>query len=147
MSAKWNVLQICGAGEGAQWFIDQVRELRERGHNIGIIVPNAGSVYKTLTAERFEVEVIPFRGFKPRDWIRLARAQTKLAHRLNDPTLDIVHAHLLKAVVASRLAIRNSNRPALVSQMPGIVHLESRALKAIDRATMRWDSALVASCN
>ena len=75
------------------------------------------------------------------------QAQTRLSRRIKNPSVDIVHAHLLKTVVVARLAVRNAHRPALVSQMPGTVHFESPILSAIDRVTMHWDSALVASCN
>jgi glycosyltransferase involved in cell wall biosynthesis len=143
---SWNILQISGAAEGGSWFVDQVTELRARGHRVHAVVPGTGSVERGLRAAGVPTSVVPFRGYHPRDAVRLLRAQLAVDRMVRRGGFDIVHAHLLKTIVVSRLAVRGRRRPALVSQMPGVVHLQSRPLAAIDRWTMRRDDLLVASC-
>ena len=59
---------------------------------------------------------------------------------------DVIHAHLLKAVVSNRLASLGY-RPALrVNQLPGVLHLHSPLLRWADRLTLFRDDIVVGSC-
>jgi glycosyltransferase involved in cell wall biosynthesis len=140
------ILQVCGTGEGGRWFLDQVVELVARGHDVEAVVPAAGTLERTLKGHGVRVHVIPFRGYRPQAWARLMRAQRDLDRLIHRGGFDIVHAHLLKAVVSARLSCVLRPHPPLVSQVTGLVHLESAPLNLIDRLTSPCDDALVASC-
>lgn len=144
MSLK--ILQVCGTAEGGRWFLDQVTELLQRGHEVDVVLPAQGSLVDAFASIGVSVHVIPFRGYKPQDWPRLWRAQRRLSRLIRRGGYDVVHAHLLKSVVSARIACAVGTHPPLVSQVAGVVHLESLPLNLIDRVTSRFDSALVASC-
>lgn len=62
---------------------------------------------------------------------------------------DVVHSHLIKSIVMCRLGFmgrRRSRRPKLVSQIPGVVHLQAGWLRRIDRVTLWLDDVTVGSC-
>lgn len=111
------------------------------------MVTGEGPLADSLRAHGVQVEVIPFRGWHPRSWTRVLRSQVRLSRLISEGSFDLVHAHLLKSIVVARVALwRRPRRPPLVSQFPGIVHLEMTPLRWIDRLTMRRDAVLVASC-
>lgn len=143
---SWKILQVSGAAEGGSWFVDQLIGLRDRGHRVHAVVPSPGSVEEALRRTGIPVEIIPFRGYRIQDGKRLIGAQRRLGTLIRRGDFDIVHAHLLKSMVVSRLAARGRSAPVVISHVPGVVHLQSRLLAAIDRSTMRWDHALIGSC-
>lgn len=140
------ILQICGTAEGGRWFLDQVVELSARGHDVETVLPGSGTLERALTAQGVRVHLIPFRGYRPQALLRLLRAQRDLDRLIHRGGFDVVHAHLLKSVVSARLSCAGRRHPALVSQVTGLVHLESAPLNLIDRLTSPFDDALVASC-
>ncbi|WP_147916078.1 glycosyltransferase family 4 protein [Ruania zhangjianzhongii] len=140
------VLQVCGSADGASWFVDQVTELERRGYQIEAVVPGDGTVKERLTRTGTRVHVIPFRGYHPKDLRRLIRAYRDLSALIRNGSWDIVHAHLFKSFILARVILRGRRAPRLVTQVAGTVHLQSRPLAAIDRATLRWDTILVGSC-
>ncbi|GAB2614377.1 glycosyltransferase family 4 protein [Pseudactinotalea suaedae] len=140
------LLQVCGSADGASWFVDQVTELARRGYHIDVVVPGEGSVKQRLTESGISVHIIPFRGYHPREWRRHVRAFRDLRTLMRDGSWDIVHAHLFKSFILARMILRGRRSPRLVTQVAGTVHLQSRPLAAIDRATLRWDTILVGSC-
>lgn len=140
-----SILQVSGTADGGSWFVDQVAELSRRGHRVEAVVPGPGSVANRLHALSIPVHEIPFRGYRPRDLPRVLRGTNKLRQLAMSGRFDIVHSHLIKASVLCRVALRGRG-PALVSQVPGVVHLANRSLRWADRVTMRWDDILLASC-
>lgn len=140
------ILHICGTAEGGRWLLDQVVELAARGHEVEIVVPGTGTLTETLTERGFTVHVIPFRGYRPAAWGRLAKAQLTLTRLIRRGGFDVIHAHLFKSIVSARVACAIGSSPPLVSQIAGVVHLESKPLNAIDLLTSTFDDALVASC-
>ena len=143
--ANLKILQVCGASEGGSWFIDQVTALVARGYEVVVVTPGAGSVSRRLRAQGLTVHEIPFRGYRPTSLPTVLRAVREIRRISRSGGFDLVHAHLLKASVVCRVALRGQG-PRLVSQAPSIMHLENRWLRWIDRLTMRWDGLLLASC-
>ncbi len=104
-----------------------------------------GSAMRTLRDHDVPVHVLPFRGYRPIDLPRVSRESWRLRALIDTGHFDIVHSHLLKSSVLCRLAAWNAP-VRLVTQVPGVVHLASPALRMIDVATMRRDDLLLASC-
>ncbi|WP_168217930.1 glycosyltransferase [Occultella kanbiaonis] len=142
----YRILQISGTATGGGWFVDQVSELARRGHQVETVVTGDGPLKDRLETLGVKVHVIPFRGYRPGELWRVWRAYRHLAKLIRDGEFDVVHAHLYKTIIVCRTILRGRARPALISQVAGTVHLQSPVLSAIDRATMRWDTTLVASC-
>lgn len=136
---------MAGLTEGGRWFTDQVVELIRRGHHVEAVVAGPGTAMSTLRDSNVPVHVLPFRGYRPADLPRVARESWHLRSLIRDGKFDIVHSHLLKSSVLCRVAAWNLP-VRVITQVPGVVHLASPALRAIDVATMRRDDLLLASC-
>lgn len=119
--------------------------LVSRGHEVRVVVPGEGSLSDELRADGIEVDIIPFRGFSILGIIRSVRAVFDIRRIANGYRPDIVHAHLLKAAVVSRIATMWLRRIKMVSQIPGVVHLEMPLLKLIERLTIRADDLTLVS--
>ncbi|GAB3880316.1 hypothetical protein GCM10028802_23880 [Terrabacter terrigena] len=142
------VLQICGTAEGGSWFTSQVKELVKRGYVIEAVVPGEGPVAEAMRALDVPVHVIPFRGYRPRDFRRHVNAYRAMRALVRSGRFDVVHAHLLKSYFLARLITHRSKRmPGLVSQVPGNAHLEMPALRAVERLTVPLDGITAVSCS
>ena len=70
---------------------------------------------------------------------RIAAAEIRLLRLVRAFQPDVIHAHLLKAVLSCRFAAAGY-RPALrVTQVPRTVHLRSPLLRTADRFTLFRD--------
>jgi len=77
---------------------------------------------------------------------RITAAELRLLQLVRSFQPDVIHAHLLKAVLSCRLASL-AYRPALrVNQLPGTLHLHSPLLRLIDKLTLFRDDVVVGSC-
>jgi glycosyltransferase involved in cell wall biosynthesis len=145
-SRPLRVLQVTTMPVGAEWFFDQVTGLAELGHTVCAVFPETGPLVGRLRSAGVRVEIIPFHGKHPRHLARIAAAEWRLMRLMRSFRPDVIHAHLLKAAVSSRLASLGY-RPALrVNQLPGVLHLHSPLLRWADRLTLFRDDIVVGSC-
>lgn len=145
-SRPLRILQVTTMAVGAEWFFDQVTGLAGLGHTVCAIFPESGPLVGRLRTAGIRVEIIPFQGKHPRQLARIAAAEWRLMRLMRSFRPDVIHAHLLKAVVSSRLASL-CYRPALrVNQLPGVLHLHSPLLRWTDRLTLFRDDIVVGSC-
>jgi glycosyltransferase involved in cell wall biosynthesis len=145
-SRPLRVLQVTTMPVGAEWFFDQVTGLAGLGHTVCAVFPETGPLVGRLRSAGIRVEVIPFQGKHPRHLARIAAAEWRLMRLMRSFRPDVIHAHLLKAAVSSRLASLGY-RPALrVNQLPGVLHLHSPLLRWADRLTLFRDDIVVGSC-
>lgn len=110
------------------------------------MTPGEGDLTDRLRAHGFATHIVPFRGYRATDLPRIAAALMRLRRLARQGDFDLVHAHLLKAIVMCRLALVGRSNPKLVSQVPGVVHLDMRLLRGIDVHTLRKDDLTVCSC-
>ncbi|RKN45477.1 glycosyltransferase family 4 protein [Micromonospora endolithica] len=140
------ILQVTTTPTGGDWFLDQVTGLRQRGHEVQAVVPSEGPLTTRLRAARIPTEIVPLAGWHPHKLPRVAAAELRLVRLIRRFRPDVVHAHLLKANVACRLASLLAGRPLHVNQVTGINHLHSPVLRRIDLATLSRADVLIASC-
>jgi glycosyltransferase involved in cell wall biosynthesis len=140
------ILQVTATAAGGAWFRDQVTGLAALGHTVRAVVPAEGPLTEQLRAAGVPVSVVPFGGSRLVQLPRIAAAEARLARLARAFGPDVIHAHLLKAVISGRLA-GLAARPALrVSQLPGTVHLRSPLLRWLDVATLAADDLVIGSC-
>jgi glycosyltransferase involved in cell wall biosynthesis len=145
-SRPLRVLQLTTMPVGAEWFFDQVTGLARLGHTVCAVFPETGPLAGRLRSAGIRVEIIPFQGKHPSHLARIAAAEWRLMRLMRSFRPDVIHAHLLKAAVSSRLASLGY-RPALrVNQLPGVLHLHSPLLRWADRLTLFRDDIVVGSC-
>lgn len=140
------VLQVTTTSVGADWFYDQVTGLARLGHTVRAVLPVGGPVADRLRAAGVAVDLIPFHGKRPGQLARIAAAELRLLRLVREFRPDVIHSHLLKAMLSCRLAAAGY-RPALrVTQVPGTIHLHSPLLRWLDRATLPREDVVIGSC-
>lgn len=145
-SRRLRILQIVGTDTGGAWFFDQVSSLVDRGYDIVAVVPGNGPLTKRLKDHGIATTVIPFKGFGFQDLMRVGHAQLSLIKLVRRFKPDIIHSHLLKAIIMGRLAGTLGRTPIQISQIPGTVHLDIKWLRLIDRMTLPLDDLVIGSC-
>jgi len=140
------ILQVSATYVGAEWFYDQVTGLARRGHTVHAVLPGGGPLAERLRAAGIPVEIIPFKGQRPHQLLRVGAAEARLLRLVRAFGPDVIHAHSLKAALCCRLAALR-HRPAVrVTQWPSITHLHSPWLAWPDLRTMHRDDVVVGSC-
>ena len=140
------ILQVANAESDGEWFYDQVTGLAKLGHDVHIVLPGSGPLSKRLRSAGMKVHIVPFMGKRLCQLPRIAVAEWRLLRLVSLLRPDVIHAHLLKAVLSCRFAALGY-RPALrVTQMPGTVHLHSPMLRWPDRLTVFRDDIVIGTC-
>ncbi|MFI7577236.1 glycosyltransferase family 4 protein [Micromonospora sp. NPDC049497] len=140
------VLQVTTTPDGGSWFHDQVVGLTRRGHHVRAVVPAEGSLATRLRSAGVPTEIVPLCGWRPRQLPRVAAAELRLVRLIREFRPDVVHAHLLKANVACRIASLAGGSNLHINQVTGINHLRSPILRRIDLATLSRADVLIGSC-
>lgn len=144
MDRPLKLMHLVGTATGGEWFLRQVSELHDRGHEVLAVVPDSGSVHTGLERAGIPTRIVRFKGSRIGDLPRIAAAQVSLIGLVRSFRPDIVHAHLFKAILMGRIAARLGGSQ-LVSQWPGDVHFDAPLLHSLDRVTLRLDTATLAS--
>jgi len=141
------VLQVAGTSVGGDWFHDQVTGLAARGHLVRAVLPGDGPLAGRLRASGIDVEIIPF-GLTRRfgEIRRVVAAELRLLRCVRAFRPDVIHAHLIRAVLACRLASVADRRALRITQAPGKPSLLSPRLRWLDRRTLFRDDLVVGSC-
>ena len=110
------------------------------------MLPGHGALADRLLEAGIGVEIIPFKGRRLRHQPRIIAAELQLARFIRSFQPDIIHAHLLKAVLCCRLAAIGYPKALRVAQLPGMVHLHSCSFRLLDRWTLSRDDLIIGSC-
>ena len=140
------VLQVTATSVGGAWFYDQVTGLARLGHSVLAVLPGAGPLHDRLRAAGIPVEIISFQGKRLSQLPRVTVAELRLLRLVRAFRPDVIHAHLLKAVMSCRLAALGYSSALRVSQLPGTVHLHSPLLRWLDCSTLSRDDVVIGSC-
>jgi glycosyltransferase involved in cell wall biosynthesis len=140
------VLQIVATPVGGDWFYHQVTGLARLGDTVQTVLPADGPLAGRLRDAGIDVEIIPFQGKEIRHQVRVAAAELRLARFIRSFEPDVIHAHLLKAILSCRLAGSFYPKALRVAQVAGSVHLHSPLLRRLDQWTLWRDDLLIGSC-
>jgi len=141
------VLQVVGTSVGGDWFHDQVTGLAGLGHIVRAVLPGDGPLADRLRTSGIDVEIIPF-GLTRRltEVRRLTSAELRLLRLVRAFRPDVIHAHLIAAVLACRVASASHRQALRVSQAPGKFSLHNPRLRWLDRRTLFRDDVVIGSC-
>jgi glycosyltransferase involved in cell wall biosynthesis len=145
-SRPLRVLQIVATPVGGDWFYQQVTGLTRLGNTVQVVLPGDGPLADRLRDAGIDVEIIPFKGKEIRHQPRVAAAELRLARFIRSFQPDVIHAHLLKAILCCRLAAGFYPKALRVAQLPGSVHLHSRLYRLLDQWTLSRDDLIIGSC-
>ena len=140
------ILQVTATPVGGAWFYDQVTGLTRLGHTVCAVLPGDGPLARRLLGAGIRVEIVPFRGRRIHQLPRVTAAELGLLKLVRAFRPDVIHAHLLKAVLSARLAALGYPPALRVSQLPGTVHLHSPLLRWLDQVTLSRDDVVIGSC-
>lgn len=142
------ILQITSTAVGGSWFHDQVQGLARLGNEVCAVLPREGPLAERLRAiDGVRVEIIPFGlSRRLRQWPGIIRGQWRLTRFVRQYRPDVVHAHLIIAMLAARAASVCYRRAVMVSQVPGLVHLRMAPFRILDRISLRRDDLVLGSC-
>jgi len=139
-------MQVVATHIGGDWFFDQVTGLARLGHDVRAVVPGEGPLTAKLRAAGIPLDIIPFSGKKIRQLPRISVAEIQLMRLIRAHQPEVIHSHLIKAMLACRMATVGYRGGIVVSQVPGTVHLRSRAVRWMDQVTLRRDDVVLGSC-
>ena len=145
-SRPLRVLQVVATPVGGDWFYRQVTELSRLGNTVQVVLPGDGPLADRLRDAGIGVEIIPFKGKEIRHQARVVAAELRLARFIRSFQPDVIHAHLLKAILSCRLAASFYPQALRVAQVPGSVHLHSRLYRRLDKWTLSRDDLIIGSC-
>ncbi|WP_354637087.1 glycosyltransferase family 4 protein [Kitasatospora camelliae] len=142
------ILQITSTAVGGSWFHDQVRGLAGLGHEVCAVLPREGPLADRLRGiGGVRVEIIPFGlSRRIRQLPGLLRAQWRLTRFVREYRPDVIHSHLIIAVLAGRVASAGWRPALVVSQVPGLVHLRMAPFRILDRLSLHRDDLVLGSC-
>ena len=140
------ILQVTATSVGGDWFLDQVTGLARLGHTVHTVLPREGPLPGRLRDAGIPVEIVSFQGKRVQQVPRVTAAELRLLRLVRAFRPDVIHAHLLKAVLSCRLAALGYRHALRVSQVPGTVHLHSPLLRWLDQATLSRDDVVIGSC-
>ncbi|WP_424936878.1 MULTISPECIES: glycosyltransferase family 4 protein [Bacteria] len=138
---------VLKTGAGGMWILPQIAALRARSAEVVVVVPDEGGRLTDALAERARedegvvIHRTPYR-FSLRPSPGNLAALVRFRGELRALQLDAVLYHLYASTLATRFALggRGVRRVQMVA---GPLHLESRAIRAVERLLHRADHAII----
>jgi glycosyltransferase involved in cell wall biosynthesis len=147
-SRPLRIIHVVGTATGAPWVVSLVREQQRLGHEVSVILPSLdGTIAPVLAASGIPCHAAKLQILKIRSNRGRTRLVLELAWLLRRLRPDVVHSHLLPAVVTSRLASWIADVPIRFAANTGPITLESALLRPIEIGTAFCDTRTIASCS
>ena len=125
-----------------------LREQKRLGHDVAAILPSLdGDIAAELARDGIACHVAPVDVLSMRGNWRRGRAIFGLMRLLRRLRPDVVHSHILSAVVATRIAAWIADVPQRLSGNVAPLTLESDLLRPLEIGTAFCDTSTIASCN
>jgi glycosyltransferase involved in cell wall biosynthesis len=149
---RLRVIQVAGATENAEWFVDLCRRQRDAGHDVSAVIGYPeGALAARLRAVgiRYQPVRLSFAPDLGRTRVlvyalRMPLAVWQLTSHFRQERPDVVHAHIFNTIISARIAAWMVGVPYRVSMLPGPFHLEARLTRTADRLTWRMDHRVIA---
>jgi glycosyltransferase involved in cell wall biosynthesis len=136
-------LHLLKTSVGARWALLQLRELVRLGIESHVVVPDQQGLVPEYRGAGVNVHVLDLNAIPATPaWFRAAGALRRL---VDAEAPDVVHSHFVATTLLMRAAMRGTSVPR-VFQVPGPLHLESRAFSTLDLATASSHDVWIASC-
>lgn len=134
---------LYGHNWGGAFVVTQAEALARGGHDVTVICPGEGAFADACRTRGITVHVSPFQGWGLRDLPRIARSMVDIVGILRRLKPDVVHCHLIKAIVIGRICGLLARVPRRYSQLGGPLTLEMARFRWLDLATAFLDTRIV----
>lgn len=139
------ICYVVGKSEGAGFVALQASWLAHQGHDVTLVCTGEGALSEHARLLGLNVVVIPFAGSHLRDIPKILRAIGKMVMLFRGLRPDVVHYHLIKAIIVGRIAALVAGVPTRVSELGGPLSLEVWWGRWLDIMTAWIDTCIVAS--
>ena len=139
------ILHIYGHNYGGIFVLTQARELKQLGHHVTVICPSEGPFSKQLQMIGVEYKVFDFQGSSIKSLFRISKAIIDIRNFIKNFQPDIIHCHLIKAIIVGRLSTIALNGINLVSELGGPLTLEDNKFRMLDLLTIYRDDHIICS--
>lgn len=137
------VLHLLKTGDGARWAYRQIEVLAAAGVEIHVALPEGAM------SERYRASGVTthhcqpgLRPTDPRTWREAVATVDRLVEEIAP---DLVHSHFVDTTLAMRRALRDVRMPR-VFQVPGPLHLEHAATRAVEIRSADDQDHWIATC-
>lgn len=137
------ILFLYGHDWGGSFVLTQAAILQRDGHHVAIICTGEGPFAQACRNRGIEVHVIPFQGSSIRALPRIARSMTDIVRHIRLFQPDVLHYHLIKAIIVGRLCGWIARVPRRYSQLGGPLTLEMRRFRWLDLMTSFIDTKVI----
>lgn len=139
------ILHIYGHDFGGNFVITQLKGLIKLGHTVKVICTGHGVFYDKAKDAGADVLVVDFQGYRISDLKKILLAIFKIRKIIKDFNPDVVHYHLIKAIIIGRLSVLFMNVKKKISELGGPLTLEKNFFRYIDLATSWVDTDVICS--
>ncbi|MGN6358197.1 MAG: glycosyltransferase [Novosphingobium sp.] len=137
------ILFLYGHNWGGSFVVTQAEMLTRGGHEVAIICPSEGPFAAACRNRGLRVHVSPFQGAKLRDIPRILRSMADIVRYVRGFRPDVLHCHLIKAIIVGRICGWLGRAPRRYSQLGGPLSLEMARFRWLDLATAFLDTRVI----
>lgn len=137
------ILYIYGHNWGGAFVRTQLMELQRNGHEVMVICPAEGPFTTECEKSGIPTFVTPFNGSRMRDIPTILRGMVSICRVIRRFRPDVVHYHLIKAIIIGRICSILTGVPRRYSQLGGPLTLEIQPFRMLDIATSVADTAII----
>lgn len=139
------IVHIYGHSYGGNFVITQLKELKQLGHELLVICPSSGPFSDTLKTLDIKVQFIDFQGSKITDIPKILKSIIQIRQLIKTFKPQVVHYHLIKAIIIGRLSCVFLKSVKKFSQLGGPLTLEMTFFRWLDLATAMIDDTIICS--
>lgn len=137
------VLFLYGHDWGGAFVLTQAEMLKRGGHEVAVICPGEGPFSAACRERGLEVHVSPFQGAKIQHVPRIFLSMAGIVRYIRNFRPDVLHCHLIKAIVVGRICGWLARVPRRYSQLGGPLSLEMARFRWLDLATAFLDTRVI----
>lgn len=139
------IIHIYGHTYGGNFVVTQLKELKKQGHDLLVICTGEGSFSNQVINLGIKVVFIDFQGSRINDVFKIVKSIFTIRKVIRNYSPDVVHYHLIKAILVSRLSLFFSGVKVKVSELGGPLTLETKVFKFLDLSTSWVDTDVICS--
>ncbi|MFG3707776.1 glycosyltransferase family 4 protein [Micromonospora sp. NPDC047670] len=140
---RLRIAVLIKTNSGGTWILPQVEAMRERGHEVVVVLPPGdGRLTTELRRRRFEVVESPF-PFRPGP--SMVAGLWRLRRLMRRLRPDVLQYHLIASAYVARLATVGLPLRR-VHTVAGPLYLDSPFIRAAERLLWRMDDVIVCGC-
>ena len=141
------IVHVVPTPTGAPWMVAMAREQKKLGHDVAVIVPSLdGDIHPALSRAGIPTYAAPVNLLDSGTRLRKVRELLALVRLLRRLRPDVVHSHIVPAVITARIASWLADVPAHFGGNVHPISLEGDVFRELEIGTAFCDARTIASC-